>query len=371
MNLGGNNGNNKESLGKRLRTSVAQIRDADTQRVNIIVRNNMSTPQPAMTQVTFGQSMITDGTDRYLAVQRLAFSGSTIPIFFFQRNLYEVRVGSTSLAGSLTVPVDISIPGDEDLFPPGLYTGNYPIYSYNTFLMIVNRALSAAWNSLNGKTSTEPPRIVFDPSDGLVKLVVEDTFLDTDDGYVQVNQELWNFFPNFAASYPTGATDLYAQFLIQNEEINTVTNSTPTTFIVMSQEFPFPAAWFDIQTVQIQSNLLKLNQELVPSITTGTVQQMNNSGTGTANGGGPVYSPILTDFQPLYDSQDRAGMRGWISYVADELRPIDVLGDDIRDVDITVNLVDKRGRVYPYYIPIGQSLQLKLVFQKKTLWKHN
>ena len=373
MNLGGNNGNNREFTGKRLRATVAQIRDADTQRVNVIVRNNLNTPQPAITQVTFGQSMITDGTQRYLAVQRLAFSGSTIPIFFFRPDTYVVRVGSTTLAHTAAQiqTVALNLPTDTVLFPPVLYTGEYPIYSFNIFLMLVNRALDLAWDALvlAGAVSTVPPRIVFDPTDGLVKLVVDDVFLTTDNGIVEVNQELWNFFPNFAATYHTGTNDLYARFLIQDEDINKKT-SGGVDFIIMSQEFPFPAAWFDIQTVQIQSNLLKINQELVPSITTGAVQQMNNSGTGIELSGGPVYAPILTDFQPLYDSQDRAGMRGWIAYVADELRPIDILGDDIRDIDIAVNLVDKRGKVYPYYIPIGQSLQLKLVFQKKDLWKH-
>ena len=330
---------------------------------NIIITNQGNEVAEVDADVTYTQSLTTDGTSRYLSPIRFVLDGTTIPIFFFQTGAYTVTIRDGGLAATTPVIYDTSYVGN------GWYPGEQPIFTYNSFIDMINVALKAAHDTVHGADGNEPI-MFYNPATGLCGIAVKTAspYAPGGTGQIYMNNILYNFFGNFDAKLSTEVAGglnnpRYAEILIRNYVFN---NGSPVTgYIFVTQEYQSLYLWFDITTVEFVSNRLRIRSEFIPTITVGT--QINNASAGS----GTASANVLTDFQPSYQPGDQAGPRGYMYYVPGaQYRLIDILNDDIKDFDLKINLVDRIGKRYPYYLPPKQTLYLKMILVKKDLFKN-
>ena len=346
--------------GKLTPTSVS---NDDNIYLNMILTNNSSEVQKLEANVTYTAPITNDATTRYLAVTRFVLDGLTIPIFFFQDGQYIVTVDNKSE----TVVYDASYVNN------GWYPDDQPIFSYQSFLDMINVALDDAWTAA-GYVGYVSPKFAYNYADGIIGLAYPLAAYEDfapNPPKIFMNNILYNFFGNWDAKLGPERDPLYAEILIRDGYVNRVTaevNMMLTEFVVMRQEFQSLYNWFDITTITFISNQLKIRGEAVPTIQLGPGQLGNASaGIGTSK------TNVLTDFQPAYTPGDQAGPRGYNYFAAQGLggyRPIDILDDSIQAVDIQVYLQDRIGKQYIYYLPPRQTLYIKLALVRKELLKN-
>lgn len=340
---------------------------------NIIITNTGTTVAPVNASVTYTQSLTTDGTQRYLSLIRFTLDGSTIPIFFWDvdttdadpnAGLYTVTIRNPAGLGT---DVTVKVKYDPSYVQNDWYPGEKPIFSYNSFIDMINVALKAAHDGILGHVVGDHPIMYYNANNGLCGIAVKQTPGSPYPYQIFMNNILYNFFNNFDSKLNpetiNGANNpKYAQILVKNYVINSELPVTGYTFV--NQEYQSLYLWFDITTIEFVSARLKIRSEFVPTVQIGSQIEDSNAG------GGPAASNLLTDFQPTYQPGDQAGPRGYTYYAPGaQYRLIDILDDDVKEVDIQVTLQDRRGKHYQYFLPPLQTLYLKMLLVKKELFK--
>lgn len=384
MNLGKNSFYGDSSNFKRSKITAesslapTSVSNNDNIYWNIIITNTGTTAEQVDANVTYTQSLTTDGTERYLSPIRFVLDGLTIPIFFWDsyiapppaipdenESLYTVTIRDPNAVPPAVSTVRVYY--DTTYVNNNWYPDQRPIFTYNSFIDMINVALDAAHDGIPGSTPDDEPKMFYQASTGLCGVAVKGGLSYPYEIYM--NNILYNFFGNFDAKLSTeevsGANNpLYAQILVKDYVIN---NGIPAAnYIFMFQEYQSLYLWYDIATIEFISNRLRIRSEFVPTIQIGN--QINDANAG----GGPASSNLITDFQPSYQPGDQAGPRGYLYYTPGaQYRLIDILDDDVKEIDIKVTLVDKQGKNYVYYLPPLQTLYLKMLLVKKDLYKAN
>lgn len=345
-------------MNKRFRN---QLQNDDIIYYNFNLVNNNEFSIPATSQESLSGPIITDADDYFVTAVRFVLDGSDIPLFIFKDETYYITF---SLNGVDTAPMAV------EYIAYNTKHNQQSVYNYESFVNMINvtlAALDAATGNVGGATV---PFMYY--TNGKINLYVPTAYL-VGGTIVKIyfNSLLYGFFGNFFAQFNGEglATKKDYEIIIQNVAgINTHDFNTfiPTNYILLTQEFQSLYNWFDMTGIVFTSNTLGVKNEYIPTQNT-SMSSTTNSGN---SGAGQASAPIVTDFQPYYSPDDIAGPRGYLYYAASgPYRLINMQNNSVTKIDLNIFLRDRVGQQYQYFIPPKQSVQVKIAFIKKNLYK--
>jgi hypothetical protein len=320
---------------------------------NFNIVNNSDTSVPCIFSETLNAPLLTNGKDYFISCIRFVLDGSSIPIFVFKDNSYYV---------SLTYGTDVYTEVvNYTAYEP--MNGQQTVFSYASFLDMINQALHAAWTALNAAHAgivAAPPYLTYDSATNLCSLLCGVDY-DANSVGIYFNTILYGFFGNFFVyTYGESNTNHLDVKFVLNPDYG-----TPNTLGLLQfrQEYPSLFKWFDFTAIQFVSNTLGVKGEYLP------VQNVSQDlSYNSAAGSAPNTSPILTDFQPYFGVSDPAGPRGYLYYTpSSQYRFINLTKDNITTMDLNIQLRSRTGGIVQYYVPPRQSVQVKIVFAKRSM----
>ena len=351
---------------------------------NLNLVNNTDVSQPCQFVQQLNGSILDDARDYYIAVIRFVIDGSTIPIFTYPP---DDQFGKTPYLVTLKVQ-NPPIPN-----PSGIYQTYVPyipdynsyesrsVYTYQNFVRAINQAFNNLYNDMQldynipvpTPLGSGPPIMMYNQDKsvpGTCTLNIPEQYVNPTafpPGKIQVfmNTRLFSFFGNYDSKfYGEGLTNgMDYEILVQNNlGLNVVTYNSLNYYSAF-QEYNSSYLWFDTTSVQFISNLLGVVPEYVPlqNISTNSLASTSNAGVG------PSSTPLLTDFQPYYGTNDVAGPRGYLFYSpSSQWKFANMARDSINSIDINVILRNRVGEQTQYFIPPKQSAQLKIAFVKRN-----
>ena len=339
---------------------------------NFNLVNNSDVSVPCSFLTSLGSPLLSNATEYYLTTVRFVLDGTTIPIFVFQDGVYFVTLSWNG----------------NDVAAPVIYTPYYPVngqksvFSYQSFINMINDALQTAFTAISAIVGfpadvTEAPYMVYVPATGLCPFFAQITYPANVSGFpvkVYMNTRLYNFFGNFLVNYagtesltpgPPMSSHKNYEIVIQNLKNSNVKSQilfVPTNYYMMPQEYSSLFLWFDITGVIFTSNTIGVAPEYFPTQNASTTQLA----TANSGGTGPASTSMITDFQPYYAPGDAAGVRSYLYYAPSQYRLINLQKNFIQSLDLTIQLRDRVGTQYQYFIPPHQSAQVKIGFIKRS-----
>ena len=349
---------------------------------NINVTNNSDQAQPMRTYLKMPDQVIGDGKMRYFSIMRLVIDGTSIPKMLMDPGRFFVGIRINPPLPD--VPV---LQMQEVIYDPavvqggGNYPDRHPIFNYQSFVDMWNVAYQLAWDSLpivaaRALLASPPlyaPKFLYDSATGSIGFAVQQTYANPDlsqPAYAEVimNNQVYNCVPSFHANLKTERDLDYASLIIRdyflNREDVEVVGPPSEIFLKIKQEYSTLYNWFDITNISLISGSLPITQELTP-----TINLTDDNIVASSAGSGSATQPIVTDFQPSFDFGDFAGVSGYLYYTPSVYRLIDVTNNSIDQVDINIVLKDRQNREYTYFLPSRQTMYIKMLLVKKSLYK--
>lgn len=277
-------------------------------------------------------------------------------------------------------------------------TPYYYIYSYQSFLTMINIALGTTWVNA-GLLTLLPgylsPYFVLDPTTNLISLITPKHFGETSPigpllgrPTIFMNSALRNYLDAFNLSFQGYDRGIYNDefYFVLNMvtyprpdmayyppgvQVPTPTDPTVTRpaipyYYKYTQEYSVLEYWSSLRKIIITTNAIPVNNELVPS--TGNSNNYLNINQNGVN----VSYPILSDFVPNITTA--AGESRSIAYYipTSQYRLIDLQSDSpLQTLDLRIYWQDRDGNLYPLPISLFQQASIKLAFVRKDLYKNN
>lgn len=336
---------------------------------NIALTNNQNVSVPATFSQTLTSNVIDNPVDYYLSVIRFELDGSSIPIFIFKDNTYYITL---SYGGNnYTYPI---------LFIPYSQTieEGQAIFSYQAFINMINQTFITCFNALKTANPTAPqtqaPYMLYNPNqNGLISLYAQTSYDSSLTDAIQIffNATLYYFFDNFLTMFYSegSASKKDYQILVQNNygsNTSALDSSIPANYYKMSQDYPSLYHWWDTTVLSFKSTQMGVRSEYTP-----TQNQSNNLVSNNSAGSGVSNTSQITDFIPSISTNDPAGWRSTIVYYpSSQYRLLDLLSNQIKCIDVNISWRDKQNKEYQYYIPPNQTVSIKMIFVKKSLFKN-
>jgi hypothetical protein len=269
----------------------------------------------------------------------------------------------------------------------------YYCYSYQHFVDLINLALSRAINDYNtaNRTDYKPPYIYFDASTYLFQLGGNVDVYRTDSkgaplstGALNIffNVPLLNLLSSLPASYVANTVTVantfsnlqmdYKMILSTGSNIagNTnqpfVSNVRPNIVnegydVYAVQEYETLALWTPVTGIIFKTTLLSTAPE---NMATPVVYQNNNQNINAGRQNAEVLNILADHYAPTATGSDYSP---YIYYEpTGEYKLTDLYGKQpVNSIDIQVYWRDKFGNLVPFYLAIGATSTLKILFRKK------
>jgi hypothetical protein len=337
---------------------------------NLSIVNNSTRPVNVSFNQTLGNSIIDKPEEYYLSCIRFALDTAALPIFIFKNGAYTVSINYNGVTHTEVVPFIMASSGVED----------YPnaIYSYQDFIDMINVALSAAYADFGGTlpmAASEAPYLYFDPkANGLISLFAQTAYDSTAVNPISIwfNRSLYYVFDNFLyyLNFSNLALPIGFQIIVKSlgngQNTSAYDSSIPTGHYKMSQEYVAVNRWRGPQSL----SFISYNTGVRDEYTSGANNSTTLNTTQTA-GFGPPTIKQWTDFVPILPANDLAGWRGNLVYnPSSQYRLVDLLGNKVNNIDLTLVWYDIDGNSYPFEILGGTQASIKLLFAKKSLFKN-
>ncbi len=288
------------------------------------------------------------GSDYYVSVIRFNIPSTVIPIFSFQ------PVSAGSATGIYTVTLRH---GGVDyqtnvIFTPRGAGIDYQVYAFQHFLDMINTALATSFASIAPPpaTATEAPYLTYDAVTSLISLHVQKAYI-TDNIQLFMNWSLFSFFqswPIIFNGYNNQPNGKDAEIIIA--DYNNNTDPADPTYFIFQQEEVSLNLWYDIRKIVITTNSLQVQREYIAS------QDEN---------GNPIFLPILTDFTPTFDKNN--ALTQFQYFPSGPYRLTDINSNEpIRKIDFQVFWEDKFRNLHKIALEPSQTLNIKLLFMRKT-----
>jgi hypothetical protein len=354
---------------------------------NIVIPHNLNGGfSPAIYQEQLNQAILNNPSDYYMSVIRFSIPGGNIPLIIPDIQPYpNTDVNKTIFSVTLTYNVFTSsqifvefVPDDESLQPTPLTpqsplpttNGYYFLYTYTSFLNMINTALSNAFIALGIASGGLPvgslaPYFQFDPINERISLVAQVAFYDetlANPIKIYMNYQLFSLLDGLPSvfqgySAPTGSDFL---LVVKNNHDNfynpsNVTPVYPPLYYIMTQEYPTLADLNSFKSLALTSNLLPIKPEYIPRPKSSNQSVINTQG-------------YLKNFEPLVVLGPES--RTVIQYQADgPYQLIDLTSNTpLTKIDVSVFWFDVYGNQYLVDIPYNQVLTIKMVFIKKSTY---
>lgn len=348
---------------------------ADNIYFNLNIVNNDEKAVALTTQQQLTGPIVDDPNSYYLTVARFTLDGSGVPLALIKDNYYYVSMTlgpAPYVSGVNYVAIPIIYP-----FPAQL-TDVYPnaIFTYQDWADLFNKALKDAFavaSTFAGwpAGATAPPYLVWQPALATFAMYYQ-TAYDTDTGPIGVwfNNVAYFLFGTFpGAAFGGDGSPNKLDFKLRAASLYGTNTSAlnptiPAGYYKMEQEYSSPWRLTTISGIAFKSSTMGTRSEFITNPNVGTsLTPSNTAGTGIP------ASSIITDFVGGADTV--AGLRSDIVYLpATQYRLIDILGNVNNKIDITVLLVDKQGKTYPFLLNAGAAATIKMLWVKKSLYKN-
>ena len=370
---------------------------------NITIRHNPNNPV-AIYSEQLNQPILTNAQDYYLTTVNFSIPGQSIPVFIpeiqaypntnINNTIYSVTLQYNTVASSQTyvqyvspnqlssqgMPLTITHPFVDN-------TDYFELYAYSQFIAMINTTLQTAFTQLASLTTlpvgSTAPYFILNPLTHRISFISQaanygrslspPNSMNANYPFDQFNNKIQVWLNTPLATLVSGIPFQYNPIgingknglidVVNQEDTNYYNDPTqvpatpPTlpTYLIMNQEYGSLANWNCLKKIILTTSLLPVTNELVPNI---------NIGTGNL-----ASYPIMADFIPLINEGPEA--RTSIDYVAQgQWRLIDLSGTGILSkIDLQVYWLDNFGRLKLLEIDYGQQVNLKLLFQKKSLTK--
>ena len=361
-----------------LKTKIEYDNREDNVYFNINLVNNNPFSVPCQFTETLTNDIVGNTNDYYLSIIRFSIDGGSMPIFFFKDN-----VGGQPLSGYwITLSylgVNYSLPVVYDsLYTPGATSPPYnrSVYFYQAFLHMINTTFANIFIANPGvfPIGSVAPYMLFDPTTGLISLYAQSLYYaDTLANPITIffNTRLFNIFDNFISAFFSEGSATYTdqQLIITDlhgSNSDLLDPTIPAGYLKMTQEYQSLYHWWDVSLLSFKSTMLGVRPEYVP--TANTTTSLSNNG---AAGSGIPFQSVATDFIPDIASNDPAGFRQSLVYLPGaQYRLIDLININTKTVDLIISFKDRQSTEYQYFIPPNQSVTVKMIFVKKSLFKN-
>lgn len=224
---------------------------------------------------------------------------------------------------------------------------------------MVNVALAACSAEMEGLAGTLlGPAMVYN-GDNTFSIYYDPKFAVPNNVRVYFNDDLRNLFRHFNCTWALNANNglLNWGMDVANRITNGYSPASGVNYLIEKQSYPALDCWSPVDTIQFVTSM-GTQTEYVSD-----VQILNNQTQFglTSNRVDNIFTDIVL---PIVNPMDYNTV---INYTASLYREIDLNVDTIQTVALIVNWTDKLGGVHPIMLSDGDSITMKLKFQKKSI----
>lgn len=347
-------------------------------------------PTPAVYNTVRDEPILMDPSKYNMSVIRFTIPTATIPIQYFpiiynpndpndvNYSVYTItlryqNVDYTEHLNWIPQSPNTQLPAPPSPLPNTIvyndpnFLAYYSLYSFNHFCMLINNALSDAFNNIlpnipppsQGKVYN-PPYLKFDGNSFLFSFVVSDLFLEENPNKIDIyfNTSLSNNFDSSFHKYFYGFQIPDKNFRhifsssLENEVISSDTEENGYLY-KYTQEFDSSGLMTSFKSLIIRSNALPVRNEGIT--TQGVKSGQISSGTRS----------ILTDFE--IDEASFKNLKNYVHYVpTSEYRRIDMSSNvPLKQLSLEILWSDNYDNLYPLLIPSHEIATIKILFEEK------
>jgi hypothetical protein len=339
---------------------------------------------PCTAIVNYTSPIIDNPSDYYLTINRFVIDTQTIPLIVpltapypnVNANVLIYKVAMSFYNGTsftYSDPINVVyIPSNKnapvpsyDGYKQDVSTNYYYVYSYTTFLTMINTAYATALTNLNGKIATgvsTPPLFYYDPDLQVCTLKCPQTGYNMPlsgiptsntvqvwcDGYTQP------LFSTIPCMHNVNATGCNYVFQLYDMGNNVQTISSVNYFINPMEDTQELCYWQSLQSIQFQTG----NIPIIPEYFQGSSTDVSNTN----------FQSILEDF--AQDLSNPFAFNTTLEYnKVDSLRLIEMISNTpISTISVSVFWIDNNQRRYPIYLFWNQACSIKFEFIKKSVY---
>ena len=377
---------------------------------NITLTNNDTTNSGVFPAVTFTETRNTPilncPEDYNMSVVRFALETVTLPVMTCQpvvgsitaeQLIYEIQLSYTAYGDTpeqatyATEYVQFN-PNDTTVVSPtipiteqDLQNPYYNIFSYNSFILMINRAISDAWTTLlpsipAAVTSVATlPYLSWDTGGNLAILSASTALFTNTAGNgifkIAFNTPLFTLFSSFNSAKYNGPTredptvnQVWYSVIVDtgpsavvSSHVVTVGSATTTLYdYQVIQEYTTCPLWTPVDSIVFTTSMLPINPELVAAPIV-----YNNNQVFASVGTNANLTNTLTDF--VVDLVTGTEYKPTIYYVpSGEYRLTSLFGTSpASSIQVNVYYKNRFGTLVPLTLGFGCSASIKLMFRRK------
>jgi hypothetical protein len=253
--------------------------------------------------------------------------------------------------------------------------GYYFCYSYSWFTQLVSEAYSQALDSLRANAGAgvipdevKPPVIYWNSNNTSATIECQREFynLANADGlYIYMNSALFNIYNSFPARFKTFNSAIGANYNIVAQPVLDINVSELTDdkgvteeYITIPQEYSTTMSWSPFTSLVFTSNTIPI----IPNIVNPTLVYLDNEPISVGSLADTSNENIITDMTSA-DGQYRSGLT---YYPSGEYRKISLTGNQpLSNLDLNIYFRTKLGKLVPYRMSAGGTVNIKFGFFKK------
>jgi hypothetical protein len=283
---------------------------------------------------------ILDCQENYdMAVVRMSIPLNNIPLFIFRENYFNVslKINNSSYTETLV------------WIPNNVIYNEQNVYNIQQLLNMINNAWETAFTLLKSEntiTSTTAPFLTYSGLSNLITLNVPSSYLaDNIDIFTNTNlhRRLHNFYDFYNESYLEG--NLNYKFIVQDLYDNN-TSFNGINYLYFTQLFSSIASLSDLRSIQLITNTIPVNNELIASQSNKLVS-------------------FISDFEPI-ETNTYSSNGLYQFFPKGEIQYIDLLSkDNLKQINLNIKWTNNENEVIPYYLGINENISVKLLFKKK------
>lgn len=356
------------------------MQDIDNIYYNITINHEDNPKGLARFEENRTESILPKCSDYYVTVQRFYVPMSLIPIMIadIQENqanpnlmtysvgLQYIGVYARQYLTFVPDSLNVSVPPPPSANPNGKQSKSeyYFIHSIQSLLNMFNTAFINTLPLVGAPVGSEPPYVIYDQTTNLFSIICQTAFYDN-----SLPNPISIYFNNAASplflgmpmyTLPnSGANGKDYQVIVQNTYDNFynppyLAPTIPPAYYKITQNYNSLSNWNSMLSIVFTSNTIPIRGEQIPA----------SRGSGDAN-----FRNIITDFQPLFTQNGL--LRDAAQYFPQgPYRLIDLTSTtELRKFDLQVYWQDKNGFLYNVYVAPNETLNVKLLFIKKDLYK--
>jgi len=314
-------------------------------------------------QQTRSDIILENPSDYYLTILRFNIPNNT-PIFLWPNNNGVIDNTQYKVAIECQFTNIQSNQQNVDFFQQNYFDtlGNIGVYSYQSFLDMINGALYLSWNSLTNTGGLPAPFLSINYNTQLISLnvyaaignILKPSITDI---RIFMNENLYlTYFNNFNVVNGSDFIPYDVEFIIDQTQYSTVINQTYFNYNFTSQEYINLSRWNEVTGLILRSNNLPVRKEFINNSTIN-----NNSSTND-------FRIQLTDFEPINSGSSTRD--SFQFFTSGEYRLLDLLSKSpLQIIDIKAYWQDTLQNLYILNLNPGEFMSIKLLFRSKNFYR--